>query len=135
MTTRRSRTSITGAASRFALIFSLLFACATKSDTNGAKGPPAKSLQVLFIGNSLTYANDLPLMVQAIAKAAGRSMYVESVTAGGANLEDQWNNGEAPKAISHQKWDIVVLQQGPSSLPDSRVNLREWTKIYAELIR
>src|SRR5258706_12559115 len=135
MTTRGQRTSIAGTASQFAIIFSLLFACATKSDTNGAKGPPAKSLRVLFIGNSLTYTNDLPLVVQAIAKAAGKSMYVESVTAGGANLEDNWNDGEAPKAISSKKWDVVVLQQGPSSLPESRVNLREGTIIYAELIR
>lgn len=135
MTTRGHRTSIAGTASQFAIIFSLLFACATKSDTSGAKGPPAKSLRVLFIGNSLTYTNDLPLVVQAIAKAAGKSMYVESVTAGGANLEDNWNGGEAPKAISSKKWDVVVLQQGPSSLPESRVNLREWTNTYAELIR
>lgn len=135
MTIRGHRTSIAGAASGFAIIFSLLFACTGKSDTYGLKPPPGKSLRVLFIGNSLTSANDLPLMVQALAKAAGKTLYVESVTLGGANLEDHWNDGQAATAIASKKWNVVVLQQGPSSLPDSRVHLRLWTKKFDELIR
>lgn len=138
MTTRSHRTSIAGAASRFAIIFSLLFACAGQSGAQWVLAnpvAPGKNLRVLFIGNSLTSANDLPLMVQALAKAAGKSMSVESVILGGANLEDHWNDGGAQRAIARQKWDVVVLQQGPSSLPESRVHLRMWTKKYAELIR
>jgi hypothetical protein len=137
MTTQSHRTSIARTASRLGIIFSLLFACAIKSDTDGGKASPSKSLRVLFIGNSLTSTNDLPLVVQALAKAGGKGkrMYVEAVTAGGANLEDLWNSGEAPRAISSRRWNVVVLQQGPSSLPESRVHLRAWTKTYAELIR
>ena len=118
-----------GTASRFAMIVSLLFGC-----TPTPSAPAGTGLRVLFIGNSLTYANDLPLIVQALAKAAGQSLYVESVTFGGASLEDHWNSG-ALKAIAGKKWDFVVMQQGPSSLPESRVHLRQWTKKYAPRIK
>jgi hypothetical protein len=132
---RGHKTSVAGAASRFAIMFSLLFACTGKSGADWSSATPGESLRVLFIGNSLTAANDLPLVVQALSKAAGKSMYVESVTMGGANLEDHWNAGGALRAISRKKWNVVVLQQGPSSLPESRLNLREWTKKFAERIR
>ena len=145
MTIRDLRTSVVGAASRCAILFALLLACAGDSGAQGVGtrginmpgGRPtaAKNLRVLFIGNSLTSANDLPLIVQALAKAAGKSMDVESVILGGANLEDHWNDGAAQRAIARQNWSVVVMQQGPSSLPESRVLLRKWTKTYAELIR
>ncbi|MEA2604637.1 MAG: hypothetical protein QOF89_5629 [Acidobacteriota bacterium] len=138
MTIRSHRTSIAGAASRFAIIFSLLFAGAGRSGAQWVRvspAPPGKSLRVLFIGNSLTSANDLPLMVQALAKAAGKTLYVESVILGGANLEDHWNDGGALRAITSKRWSVVVLQQGPSSLPESRVHLRTWTQKFAGPIR
>ena len=138
MTIQGHRTSFAGAASRFAIIFSLLFAWAGKSDAQWVRvNPPSpgKNLRVLFIGNSLTSANDLPRMVQALAKAAGKTMEVQSVIIGGANLEDHWNDGGAQRAIASQRWSVVVLQQGPSSLPESRVHLRTWTKKFDELIR
>jgi hypothetical protein len=90
---------------------------------------------VLFIGNSLTYANDLPLIVQALAKAAGEKLAVEMLTYGGAALEDHWNDGGAQRALERQRWDVVVLQQGPSSTPENREHLRKWTKKLAEPIR
>ena len=138
MTTRSHRTSIAGAALRFALLFALLFAGAGPSGAQWVRvSPPSpgKSLSVLFIGNSLTSTNDLPHMVQALAKAAGKSLFVDSVIIGGANLEDHWNDGGAQRAIASRRWSVVVLQQGPSSLPDSRVHLRTWTKKFDELIR
>jgi hypothetical protein len=126
-----------GTASRLAIIVSLLFGCSDKSGAAGAKAESASlsGLRVLFIGNSLTYSNDLPLIVQALAKAAGQEMQVESVTFGGFSLDDHWNHGDALRAISSQKWDVVVLQHGPSSLPESRVELRNSAKKYAERIR
>ncbi len=93
--------------------------------------PPSR---VLFIGNSLTYWNDLPLLVEAMAAAKGLSLSSEVVTRADASLEDHW--GDAIRGIIREggfKW--VVLQQGPSSLPESRANLREWTKRFAEEIR
>lgn len=93
--------------------------------------PPAR---VLFIGNSLTYWNDLPRLVEAMAAAKGLSISAESVARADASLEDHW--GDSIRALIRKggfKW--VVLQQGPSSLPESRANLREWTRRFAAEIR
>ncbi len=128
-------TAAAGAASLVAITLLLLFAFAGKSSADGSRPIPGKGLRVLFIGNSLTYANDLPQMVQAIAKAGGDNLYVESFTSGGASLEDLWRAGKAQKAISKTRWDVVVLQQGPTSLPESRVLLRKYTKEFNRLIR
>jgi hypothetical protein len=91
--------------------------------------------RVLFIGNSLTAGNDLPQLVQAMAAAGGKRLQVEALTPGGFSLEDHWTKGTARKKLASAKWDIVVLQQGPSSLPESQVNLKEWAKKWADEIR
>lgn len=76
-------------------------------------------VRVLFIGNSLTAANDLPATVCALAQSAGRRAICESVARPDYGLEEHWNDGEARRAIA-RGWDVVVLQQGPSALPESR---------------
>ena len=148
--------SLISVASRCALILCLLFSCVGKS---GAEAPEAQAFQadeamaskaaeaariaeeakkrvlrVLFIGNSLTYANNLPLMVQAMAKANGKRLLAAEVTFGGASLEDHWNSGETLRVLRSRSWHVVVMQQGPSSLPESRVHLREWTRRWADEI-
>jgi len=95
---------------------------------------PSKGRRVLFIGNSLTYANDLPWMVQALAKSIGQTLEVAMVAFGGANLEDHWNQGEAPRRIAEGGWNVVVMQQGPSSVPANRENMREYARRFAERI-
>jgi lysophospholipase L1-like esterase len=134
--------SMTRIASRFAVILSLLFGCSGRSGADAAgssKRAPDPGMRVLFLGNSLTAANDLPLIVKALAKAGGQDLQVDSVTLGGANLEDLWNNGGALRAIdkgtAKGSWNVVVLQQGPSSLLESQIDLRKWTKRFAARIR
>ena len=140
MTSRAHGVSVAGTVSRFVIIFSLLFAGIGRSAELPKPKPPAPApgggvMSVLFVGNSLTDANDLPLLVQALAKADGRSVYVESVIFGGYSLEDHWNNGAALRAIGRRKWSVVVLQQGPSSLPESREILRDYTRRFAKHIQ
>jgi len=91
--------------------------------------------RVLFLGNSLTYFNDLPLMVKAIARQAGKSLAVASVTYGGVNLEDLYRRTDALAEISRGRYDLVVMQQGPSSLAASQVDLRRWTVNFETPIR
>lgn len=90
---------------------------------------------VLFIGNSLTSANDLPGLVSALAAADGGRLPVTVVAYGGFALEDHWSMGDALRAIDRGGWSVVVLQQGPSGLPESRTNLRQWTASFDERIR
>jgi hypothetical protein len=95
---------------------------------------PAPPSRILFIGNSLTYANDLPAMVCTLARAAGRAVTCASVARPDVSLEDHWNSGPARATIA-EGWDLVVLQQGPSALPESRTLLVEYVRRFDGLIR
>jgi len=126
---------------RFALLVASVVAACSDSPS-GATGAPEEepppsplAADVLFIGNSLTAANDLPGMVQSLAESAGTRLTTAAVTRGGAALEDHWTDGAALEAIDRGGWRFVVLQQGPSSLPESRANLRDWTRRFAARIR
>ena len=90
----------------------------------GEGSGPAQPLHVLFIGNSLTYVNDLPAIVSALAEASGgQRIACEAVASGGYSLEDHWQHGDALAAIRRGTWNVVVLQQGPSASPDGRASL------------
>jgi len=108
-----------------------------------APGPEPSAREgrpILFIGNSLTYVNDLPLIVEALADSVPGLTPAERLAPAMAAfpdyaLEDHWANGTALRAIDQGKWSVVVLQQGSSALDESRVNLREWTRKFDERIR
>jgi hypothetical protein len=106
------------------------------SQTDAPRGADPVEGRVLFIGNSLTEVNDLPAVVETLSRQAGGTpISTASVLAGGFSLEDHWNQGTARRRIAEGGWSIVVLQQGPSSLPESQVNLRQWTARFDGLIR
>jgi hypothetical protein len=102
---------------------------------SSASAAPPQSLRVLFVGNSLTATNDLPAYVAGLADAAGRKLEYRTIAVGGYSLEDHWNLGEAQKALATRSWDVVVMQQGPSALPESQVNLRAWAIRFADEAR
>ena len=107
----------------------LALACA------GATPPQEpETSRVLLVGNSLTYFNDLPAMVQGLATSGGLDWDVHSVTIGGASLDDHIQDGTAVRMLANEQWDYVVLQQGPSTLPDSRTNLRMGVASFRPLI-
>lgn len=89
---------------------------------------------MLFVGNSLTQGNDLPLLVEALSAAGGRPLSSESALYGGVALEDHWSL-KTQDRIAAGGWRYVVLQQGPSALPESRANLRAWTARFDAVIR
>jgi len=95
----------------------------------------AAVVRILFIGNSLTGANDLPALVQQLAADANRAVACRAVAYGGYSLEDHWNRGDARRAIGEGGWSFVVLQQGPSALPESRVLLIDYAQRFADAAR
>ena len=95
---------------------------------------PEADIRVLFIGNSLTYTNNLPGMVKTIAEAAGQTMVFGMSAAPNVSLEDHWRAG-VERTIHSVEADVVVLQQGPSSLPQNQEYLRVWTEKLAPSIR
>lgn len=101
--------------------------------TGGVTSPKliGEGTPVLFIGNSYTYVNDLPGIVQAIADSAGEKIAVQSVAAPDAALVDHLAAGTAQREISKREWAFVVLQQGPSSVEVNRDTLRLAVKAFA----
>jgi hypothetical protein len=95
------------------------------------------SPRVLFIGNSLTAANDLPAMVAAMSASSTQrpTLTYETVALPDFGLPEHWEHGGALRAIRRQRWTHVVLQQGPSSLPASRCTLLEYAAKFVTEIR
>lgn len=50
---------------------------------------------ILFVGNSLTFANGMPGMVTTIARTSGLSVATTSIVAPNFSLEDHWRSGLA----------------------------------------
>ncbi len=73
-----------------------------------AAGP---AVRVLFIGNSLTFSNDMPGMVAGLATAAGINMQYDMHAPGGARLVDHARNRQALAKIDRGYWDFVVIQE------------------------
>ncbi|MEP7346984.1 MAG: hypothetical protein ABI877_17065, partial [Gemmatimonadaceae bacterium] len=97
------------------LLVALAAACAPTAPTT----PPAPELpdgapRILFIGNSLTYTNDLPSLVAEIARVDGRPIGVATVAAANTALVDHLTQTDATSRIAQGGWDAVVLQQGPT---------------------
>ena len=65
---------------------------------------------VLFVGNSYTFYNDLPEMVKQIALSFGDTLNHESSTPGGASFGMYATNTTTISKINQQVWDYVVLQ-------------------------
>ena len=120
---------------------SLLLACACWACGSGASSAQQRSVptgsgdDVLFVGNSLTYTNDLPGLVQGLAAAAGIRLQTASVTFPGYSLADHLDQRDALRAVANGGWRVVVLQQGPSSLIESRELLRRDTALFDQHIR
>ena len=93
------------------------------------------AIRLLFIGNSLTAANALPATVEGIGAASGIRIDCTTIAKPNFSLEDHWNDGEARRAIARGGWTFVVLQQGPSALPESRVLLEEYVRRFDTIIR
>jgi hypothetical protein len=76
--------------------------------------------EVLFIGNSYTYVNNMPQLVEQIALSFGDTLVHDSSTPGGTTFNGHSNNAQTIAKINQQQWDYVVLQaqsQEPSFHP------------------
>lgn len=97
---------------------------------------PSGSTRVLFVGNSLTYIEDVPARVVQIARQYGdSSLRTAMIAEADYALLDHWNEGRVQAALARQGWEFVVMQQGPSSLPENQQRLAEWSALFAPRIR
>ena len=87
-------------------------------------GPGENDIKVLFIGNSLTYWNDMPGMFRTLAQMAGKDVYVRESTVGGSSIQFHASHPHTLDRIKLYDWDYVVLQESsgkvafPSTQPE-----------------
>lgn len=92
-------------------------------------------MKVLFIGNSFTARNDLPVMIERLAASRGRAVKHQLIQAGGASLRAHWNAGTAANAISDGGFDAVVLQE-QSTLPiKNAARMHENVRLFDDVIK
>ena len=79
--------------------------------------------KVLFIGNSYTYVNNLPDLINQIAIDKGNQLIYETHTPGGATLAQHAANSNVQYLLGTTEWDHVVLQEQSQrpSFPPSQV--------------
>lgn len=139
-------------------VFSILFflvSCQASSDPAAVKPPsggqnaggnntvacnPTPALRagakkILFVGNSLTYYNDLPGRVAAIGASKGNLVEREVIAYPNYALEDHWNEGCLQAMITSGHYDFVVVQQGPSSQTAGAISLLEYGKLIQALCK
>ena len=88
-----------------------------------------------MVGNSLTSFNDLAGMVADLAVRGGEPRpTVISQTQNNWSLEDHLGNPASTAAIDDPDLDVIVMQQGPSTLPASGANLLEFSTIIADRV-
>lgn len=82
-----------------------------------------KKASVLFLGNSYTYVNDLPMLIYNVTLANGDTMAYDANTIGGYTFKNHFNDAVSIAKIKSRAWDYVILQaqsQEPS-FPDQQV--------------
>ena len=99
----------------------------------GATAAP-RTTRVLFVGNSHTATHRLPEVVAALAQRQGVALEVGMLAEPGHSLGDHLAGGRLQAALQRADWDWVVLQQGPSSRPESRVDLRRSVTAIADVL-
>ena len=106
--------------SHHALIL-LLLAAPFQARQDLVCGPPSRTsaanvdstVRVLFLGNSHTYVNQLPCLVQRLASSLQPriSLEVVAVARDGATLEQHWADSSTRALLEARAWDFVVLQE------------------------
>lgn len=73
-------------------------------------------MKILFIGNSYTFYHEMPKLFEALCRANGKDVEVDSVTKGGRRLyenlvsEDE-NNAKFFELLKTEHYDVLFLQE------------------------
>jgi hypothetical protein len=111
-------------------------ACLGPSGPELPDPPTGPGKHVLFVGNSLTYYNDLPRILEALADSAGETpLETRMLAFPDFSLEDHWNDGRAAATIRKGGWHHVVLQQGPSSVEANRQLLVQYATAFDQVTK
>ena len=90
--------------------------------------------RVLFVGNSLTYYNDMPAIFENIALDKGHRVVVESYAIGGTGLAEMFASGEVVQLIESEHWDKMVLQPGTGESAGSSIATDSTSWVVRQLV-
>lgn len=99
---------------------------------------PKDTLNVLFVGNSYTYFNNLSHIVSAISDSTDTKLITKKSTVGAGWLREHWHGKrglQTKQMIETGNFDVVVLQEysmGAITSPDS---LYKYVKLFADLVK
>ena len=73
-------------------------------------------VKILFIGDSLTYYNDVPRLFANMAAAAKKSVFVDSLVKGGTTVKMWWETPElrarVDEKINARFFNIILYYKG-----------------------
>lgn len=111
------------------VLLPVVAACLSIDEPGPLSPLPAGGHHILFIGNSLTYTNDLPGTVVELARSAGDTIRAASVALPNfAVIDHAMGLSNAVSAIQGKPWEMVILQQGPTTTAVNRDTLIIATK-------
>lgn len=70
-------------------------------------------LRVVFVGNSYTYTNDLPMLFRALVHSQdpARDVETEAFVTPGGYLNERWREGVVQRYLKANRVDVLVLQE------------------------
>lgn len=91
------------------LLSSIVFlSCKKASQESSTSG---NKIRILFIGNSLTYTNDLPSLIKELAISRNVNIEYDLYAPGGYTFFQHASDPRLLKKIAQKKWDFVILQE------------------------
>lgn len=124
------------------ILFLLLFTAVYSMSFNSVKASPlnVSPVRILFIGNSSTYYNNMPLMIKGLANADGIEVEVETVTASNYKLsqfaaDGNLYNTKIKQLLSEKKFDYVILQDHRASIIENMETSKDAVSVLKELIQ
>lgn len=94
--------------------------------------PAQDTLRVLFLGNSYTSANNLPLLVKNLAAASGITVLTDQHVPGGYTTTGHVTNATALSKIRQGGWDFVVIQE-QSQIPS--IDFYRFNNMYPAMLQ
>jgi hypothetical protein len=120
---------------RLIIVFILYFNCSSPKISKHYEINKEKEVNILFIGNSLTYTNNLPKLVAVEAKQKGITVKTKLIAFPNYAILDHWSDGNVQKEIASKNYDYVIIQQGPSSQVFGKSILLDYGKKYSALCK
>jgi hypothetical protein len=109
---------------RLPFLFMISVLLLTPSMAQAGNPSATSEMRVMFVGNSLTYVNNLPALLRAVGASQGIAIATETYAAPGGTLAERWRDGHVAEALRSGRIDIVVLQEQGGHLAACMVDMQ-----------